>query len=225
MHFITYTVRMSRESGSASARRSPRRTTTLTRGEVLTAAVDLIEKDGPEALTMRKLATAVDVEVMSLYNHVKNKNDVLDGVTGVFFEQIAPPARSGAWADDLRAFAAVFRNAALRYPRTASIALTREAISDSGQNVTAAMLTILDDTGRSRADCVKLVRVFTSFAVGAVLRELSAGITISSLERREAILRASEVPIIAESAEELSAFDFQSEYEAGLELLFRGIRG
>lgn len=223
MQPITYTVRMSRESGSVTTRRSPRRTTTLTRGEVLTAAVDLIEKDGPEALTMRKLAAAVDVEVMSLYNHVKNKNDVLDGVTGVFFEQIAPPVRSGAWADDLRAFAAVFRNAALRYPRTASIALTREAISDSGQNVTAAILTILDSTGRSRADCVKLVRVFTSFAVGAVLRELSAGVTTSSLERREAILRASEVPIIAESAEELSAFDFQSEYEAGLELLFRGI--
>ena len=61
---------------------------TLTRERVLRAAVDLADREGLAALSMRKLGQEVGVEAMSLYNHVTNKDDILDGVTDVIMTEI-----------------------------------------------------------------------------------------------------------------------------------------
>ena len=55
----------------------------LSRARVFRSAVDLVDADGLEALTMRRLAEALDVEAMSLYHHVPNKEGVLDGIVEV----------------------------------------------------------------------------------------------------------------------------------------------
>ena len=62
--------------------------TTLTRERVLRAAIDLADREGLAALSMRQLGQEVDVEAMSLYNHVANKDDVLDGVVDVIIDEI-----------------------------------------------------------------------------------------------------------------------------------------
>ncbi|MFG1924749.1 TetR/AcrR family transcriptional regulator C-terminal domain-containing protein [Cryptosporangium sp. NPDC048952] len=62
--------------------------TPLSRERVLRAAIDIADAEGVEALTMRRLARAVDAEAMSLYHHVKNKDDVLDGVVDVIAGEI-----------------------------------------------------------------------------------------------------------------------------------------
>ena len=59
---------------------------------MLRAAIALADERGVEALTMRKLAKELGVEAMSLYNHVANKDDLLDGMVDIVFGEIEPPA-------------------------------------------------------------------------------------------------------------------------------------
>ncbi|MFC6014243.1 TetR/AcrR family transcriptional regulator C-terminal domain-containing protein [Nocardia lasii] len=76
--------------------------TPLTRDRVLRAAIDLADQQGLEALSMRNLAKAVGVEAMSLYNHVANKDDLLDGIIDLVVAELYVPAISGDWRAELR---------------------------------------------------------------------------------------------------------------------------
>ena len=80
--------------------RAPERTkrrAPLNRERVLRAAVALADKGGFESLTMRKLAKELGVEAMSLYNHVANKDDLLDGMVDLVFAEIELPSSAGDW--------------------------------------------------------------------------------------------------------------------------------
>ncbi len=73
----------------------------LIRDRVLRAAVVLADERGAEELTMRKLAKELEVEAMSLYNHVANKTDLLDGMVDIVFSEIDPPSPDGDWKAEL----------------------------------------------------------------------------------------------------------------------------
>jgi len=62
----------------------------LSRERVLRAAIELADAEGLEALTMRRLAKALGVEAMSLYNYVKSKDELLDGILEAVAEEVAP---------------------------------------------------------------------------------------------------------------------------------------
>ncbi|RKS79857.1 TetR family transcriptional regulator [Actinomadura pelletieri DSM 43383] len=94
----------------------------LSRRRVLRAAVELVDRDGPGALTMRRLAQEVGVEAMSLYHHVANKEAVFDGIVEVILEEVmaavdeveAPPAEQD-WQAALRARILAAREVFLRH--------------------------------------------------------------------------------------------------------------
>lgn len=87
----------------------------LSRDQVLHAAVTLADARGAEGLTMRKLARELGVEAMSLYNHVKNKDDLLDGMIDIVFDEIEAPAAGGDWKAELRERAVSTREALERH--------------------------------------------------------------------------------------------------------------
>jgi AcrR family transcriptional regulator len=74
----------------------------LNRDRVLRAAVALADESGSESLSMRRLGEAVGVEAMSLYHHVANKDDLLDGMIDVVFGEIELPAIGGDWRSEMR---------------------------------------------------------------------------------------------------------------------------
>src|ERR1700752_545854 len=74
----------------------------LTRERVLRAAVALADKEGIDSLSMRKLGDALDVEAMSLYNHVKHKEDLFDGIVDVLVGEIPLPRADAQWKPSLR---------------------------------------------------------------------------------------------------------------------------
>jgi len=90
--------------------------TPLSKERVLRAAVALADRDGLEALSMRKLAQELGVEAMSLYNHVRNKEDVLDGAVDVVVGEIEVPPRSSEWKASLRQTVLSARAVLLRHP-------------------------------------------------------------------------------------------------------------
>ncbi|TDP42634.1 TetR/AcrR family transcriptional regulator C-terminal domain-containing protein [Nocardia ignorata] len=76
--------------------------TPLSRERILRAAIALADAESLDALSMRKLAKALGVEAMSLYNHVAHKEDILDGLIDLVVEEIYVPEAGGDWQEELR---------------------------------------------------------------------------------------------------------------------------
>src|ERR1700716_3465545 len=98
------------------ARREAKRRAALTRERIRRAAICLADRDGIESLSMRKLGEVLGVEAMSLYNHVRNKVDMLDGMVDVVFSEIELPANGVDWQMAMRKRAISTRQALLRHP-------------------------------------------------------------------------------------------------------------
>jgi AcrR family transcriptional regulator len=92
------------------------RRTPLTRERVLQAAVDLADRGGKEALSMRKLGQELGVDAMALYRHVRGKDDLLDGLVEVIVGQIERPSPEADWKMSLRLQAMAARSVMLRHP-------------------------------------------------------------------------------------------------------------
>src|SRR6266511_3288529 len=88
----------------------------LSRDRILQAALELTDEGGIESLTMRKLGQALGFEAMSLYNHVANKDDVLDGILDLVLAESEPPAPEGDWDAAIRASAVSVHDALRRHP-------------------------------------------------------------------------------------------------------------
>jgi AcrR family transcriptional regulator len=89
--------------------------TPLNRERVLHAAIALADERGAHELTMRKLAKELGVEAMSLYNHVANKDDLLNGMVDIVFGEIEVPSPGGDWKAELRKRAVSTRDALNRH--------------------------------------------------------------------------------------------------------------
>ena len=88
----------------------------LARDRVLRAALELADEGGTAALTMQRNGRRLGVEAMSLYRHVRNKDDILDGIVDLVFAEIELPADRSNWRTVLRAQAISTRAALRRHP-------------------------------------------------------------------------------------------------------------
>src|SRR5919109_5379825 len=97
--------------------------TPLTRERVLRAAIALADESGVEALTMRRLAKELGVEAMSLYNHVANKGDLVDGMVDVVLGEVELPADEPDWRAAVRKCAPSFHEVLVGHPWAASLVI------------------------------------------------------------------------------------------------------
>ncbi len=109
----------------------------LSRERVLRAAIELADRDGVDALSMRRVGQALGVEAMSLYNHVANKEDLLDGVVETVVSEIDPAAVGADWKSTMRARILATRRAMLRHRWASEVIVSR-------QNMTPAMLAYMN---------------------------------------------------------------------------------
>ena len=115
---------MSTQTDPATQQRIP-----LNRERVLEAAVDLADRAGIESVSMRKLGQELGVEAMSLYNHVKNKEDLLDGMVDVIVNQIVLPNGDTDWKTAVRNQILSARAALGRHQWAAGVIETRVTMS------------------------------------------------------------------------------------------------
>ncbi|HEV3358975.1 MAG TPA: TetR/AcrR family transcriptional regulator C-terminal domain-containing protein [Pseudonocardiaceae bacterium] len=92
------------------------RRTQLTRERVVAAGIELADRDGIESISMRKLAQELGVEAMSLYTHVRNKDDLLDGMVDAVIATIPTSADGADWKTSLRRMALAARAVVLTHP-------------------------------------------------------------------------------------------------------------
>lgn len=201
----------------------------LTREKVIAAAVTMIDRDGPESFSLRKLAAALDVEVMSLYNHVPNKEALLDGVAETLLAGIDfSGAAEGTWQDRVRAHAAAFRAAARRNPRAFRLVCTRPTRSPAALETIASALRGLSGLDLPPQELVHVLRTYVAFVIGTLMREQGGILTVGTTEPGRVRRRIEEItapgdPVLTAAAPHLAVADDDTEFRYGVELLISGL--
>lgn len=203
-----------------SASREP-----LTRDRIVDAAVRLIEREGVEAVSMRRLAAELGAGTMSLYNHVPNKAVLVD----LAAEQIMSEARphhvdSDDWRDHIRAHARAVRELARQHPRAFVMLATRRLSSQAGFTTIEAALRNIERAGFRGKIAVGMMRAMVSYLLGTLMREVATspelgGIALSPYEDVD----TSAFPLSAEVLDELGTYDHDHEFEFGLELMIAAL--
>lgn len=124
---------------------TPRRP--LDRERVLRGALGLIDAEGLEELTMRRLASDLGVTAMALYNHVSGREELLDGVADLVAREMAPVDPGGDWRDRVRAWASGMRAAYLAHPNAVAAVQGTAAMTDSLLAPMQAVIAALEDAG------------------------------------------------------------------------------
>jgi len=196
----------------------------LRRSRIISAAMELIEREGLEAVSMRRLATELGCGLVALYSYVPSAEALLDGVADAVVSCIGP-APAASWEDQLVAQARAFRTAARAHPRCAAITASRPARSQARSRLRSLehALAALRAAGLSRPDAVRTVRAFAAYALGSVLGEAgasapSAASTPATIHGR---LEPAEFPQVTDLAAELTRQEPEADFEFGLRLLVR----
>src|SRR5687767_4256548 len=121
----------------------------LTRERVLRARVGRADEAGLESLSMRKLGQELGVEAMSLYNHVANKDDILNAIVDMVVSEMEPPSPEADWKSALRQSAKSAYEVLLRHPWAASRILSGSGVSQARLRYMDALLGTLRNAGFS----------------------------------------------------------------------------
>jgi AcrR family transcriptional regulator len=100
----------------------------LSRDRILESALALADEAGIEAVTMRKLGETLGFEAMSLYNHVANKDDLIDGILDLVLAEMEMPAPEGDWQVSVRASAMSVHEALRKHSWAAPLMLSPDRI-------------------------------------------------------------------------------------------------
>jgi TetR/AcrR family tetracycline transcriptional repressor len=112
-----------------SAPRRRGRPPRVSRAQILAAALTIVDRDGLEQLTMRRLGAELGVDPMTVYGHVPDKEALFDGLTELVLSEIELPARTGDWAQDFRATARAARATWLAHPHVIPLLGTRPPVT------------------------------------------------------------------------------------------------
>ncbi len=215
----------------AKRSRTPVTRAPLTRERVLLAAVEFADEHGVEALSMRKLAQELGVEAMSLYNHVANKDDILDGMIDLVFGEIGLPLREADWKTAMRQRAISAREVLARHPWAIGLMESRSTPGPATLRHHDAVIGCLREAGFSIALAAHAYSVLDSYIYGFALQQASLPFKTSEegAAVTEDILRrfpADGYPHLTEMAVQhvlQPGYDHADEFEFGLDLILDGL--
>ena len=217
---------MSPQAGPNEEPRAP-----LSRERVLRAAVDLADRSGLDGLTMRKLGQAVGVEAMSLYNHVANKDDLLDGIVDCVFGQIELPREGEDWKTAMRRRAMSAREALARHPWAIGLMESRMRPGPATLCHHDAVIGCLREAGFSLPMAAHAYALLDSYVYGFALQP--ANLPFRTPEEAAAMapvflqqFPVGEYPHLAEFTVRhvlQPGYDFGEEFAFGLDLILDGI--
>jgi AcrR family transcriptional regulator len=147
----------------ATTRRKP-----LSRERILAAALELVDEQGIDALSMRKLAQSLGYEAMSLYNHVANKDDLLDGILDLVLAEMEPPDPDGGLAA-IRSSSLAAHEALRKHPWAAGLLMTPTHIRPARLEYMNALLGALRNAGFSAETTYHAYHVLDAHIIGFTL--------------------------------------------------------
>ncbi len=144
----------------------------LSRAKVLAAAVTLADREGIDALSMRALGREVGVEAMSLYNHVKNKDDLLDGIVEHVAGELECPGLEH-WKAAMRQRAITAHDVLMRHPWATKLIVSRANVGPNMLRYVDATLGCLRSAGFSWAMCDHVWNAIDGYVYGFTLQRLN----------------------------------------------------
>src|SRR3712207_4637520 len=138
----------------------------LSRRRVLEAAVRFADREGLDALSMRKLGAELGVEAMSLYNHVPNKDALLDGMVEVLLGELEVPSENAAWEERVREAYRGFRRLARRHPNVFPLLVLRPPDTMDGVWLVEEFLKTMRGAGFDAATALNAFRTLSAYATG-----------------------------------------------------------
>ena len=172
----------------------PRRDRGLSQAEIVAAAIAVADAEGPEAISMRRIAREVGAGAMSLYWYVASKEELLDLMLDAIEAEIEVPEPTGDWRADLGTFAHRTRAALRRHRWAVEFIGTRPPSGPNDVRNLERLLSLLDGIGVD--DYQVIMGVFmtvATFVIGAVIREAQEVRFQAEQERVEASLTAEEI--------------------------------
>jgi Transcriptional regulator len=146
----------------------------LTRERVMDAAFALADESGLAAVSMRRIGKALGVEGMALYHHVKDKEDILDGIIERVLAEIPLPRADGDWKEAMRERADAARRVFLRHPWAVGLLETRSANSSPTRlQYFEAVLACLRAAGFDVAQAMRAFSILDSYVYGAIFQEVT----------------------------------------------------
>jgi AcrR family transcriptional regulator len=203
----------------------------LSRDRILRAALALADESGIEALTMRKLGRTLGFEAMSLYNHVANKDDLLDGTLDLILEESELPSPAGAWDAAIRSSAISVHEALRRHPWACNVIMAPAHIRPARLRYMDSLLGRLREAGFSAETTYHAYHVLDAHIFGFSLWQTSHTYAASQVTNMAAeldrMIPADEFPYLHEHGRqhladgphrEVSAFEF------GLDFILEGLK-
>lgn len=213
----------------ASTKRQPLKRT-LSREKIVSAAMELADRDGIDALSMRQLATTLGVTAMSLYNHVSNRDELLDHMVERVAEKITTPTIGSDWESELWTRAQSLRTVLLQHRWALTIMISRIALGNSVNRDANATVGCLVECGFDYRQADWARNAIDSHVYGYVVQELN--FPVEPDEYRAAakqylpmIDRQSYPYIHAASAEVADGtYDGMTDFDFGLGLVISGLK-
>jgi AcrR family transcriptional regulator len=203
----------------------------LSRDRILRAALELVDDGGIDSLTMRKLGQALGFEAMSLYNHVANKDDVIDGILDLVLAEGELPSPSGNWDRAVRASAVSVHAALRRHPWASAVVMAPGRLRPARLRYMDSLLGRIREAGFSAETTYHAYHVLDGHIFGFSLWEASHSYSDADASEMmaafERTITADEYPYLREHGEQhfaegphhdVSAFEF------GLDLILDGLK-
>jgi AcrR family transcriptional regulator len=206
----------------------------LSREVVLSTALELVDAEGLDALTMRRLGQQLGRDPMSLYRYAANRAALLDGVSEMVLNELAIFPDDPDWQAQLRRIAHDLRLLALRHPNVVPLLVTRPLSTPLGLRPLGTLrpleqiLALLIEAGFTPAAALHVYRAYYGFLYGHILNELQEYIV--DPDENEAILRlglhrlpAKDFPRLRALGPVLADYDGAAELDQGLSILLTGL--
>lgn len=202
----------------------------LNRDRVLAVAVEIADERGVGAVTMREVASRLGVEAMSLYNHVANKDDILDGMVDLVIDQVDLPSDIDGWREAMRCRAVSAHQVFGRHPWVPLLLDSRESSGPSRLLYFDWVLGTLMTAGFSLDGAARAFSLLDSYIYGFGIQQfnISASGDASPEEMAEVFLAsipAEKYPYLHRMASHAmeSGYDAGSDFDFGLELILDGL--
>ena len=202
----------------------------LTRDKILQTALDLIDRDGLEALSMRRLGAELGVEAMSLYNHVPNKDALLDGVTETMLREIDMTGiEESPWDQAMRAACRSFRSVLLAHPNAMPLIAARPEVTPEAFSPIELSLGLFKKAGFGPEDMVLAHWLVVGYVLGHVGFQVASPLgdpnqVESEVALRKELLPPDAFPNIHASLPYLAKCDFEAGFEFGLDTIIEGLK-
>lgn len=201
----------------------------FTRAQLQQAALALVDGQGLAALSMRTLAESLGTGPMTLYNYVKDRDELDALVVEAVMAEVKPPRPRGGgqnadWQADVRAIVEATWRTVRRHPHVIPLVLTRRTMHETTLHWAETLLAALAGSGRSGAELLVAFRTVSGFVMGLAQAQLAGSPAIDHPDvARAQALPTERFPRLIEIARAATRIGPDREFRAGLDIVMAGL--